>query len=75
MSLAYGPVSTPHVFIFDSQRRLRYVGRIDNAENIDSVTQTDARNALDALLSGNPFRWKKPKPSVVPSSGVRKGPQ
>jgi hypothetical protein len=28
-------VSTPHVFIFDQSRKLRYVGRIDNAENID----------------------------------------
>jgi thiol-disulfide isomerase/thioredoxin len=61
VSLAYGPVSTPHVFIFDSQRRLRYVGRIDNAENINSVTQNDARNALDALLSGKPVPVEKTK--------------
>ena len=61
VSRAYGPVSTPHVFIFDSQRRLRYVGRIDNAEDIHSVTQTDARNALDALLSGRPVPVERTK--------------
>src|SRR5260370_12837506 len=51
VSLAYGPVSTPHVFIFDQSRQLRYVGRIYNAENIDLVSQSDSRNALAALLS------------------------
>ena len=29
VSRAYGPVSTPHVFIFDKGRKLRFVGRID----------------------------------------------
>jgi thiol-disulfide isomerase/thioredoxin len=61
VSRAYGPVSTPHVFIFDAQRRLRYVGRIDNSENTNSVTQTDARNALDALLAGRPVPVEKTK--------------
>src|ERR1700760_1528869 len=28
---AYGPQATPHIFIFDQQRRLRYEGRIDNS--------------------------------------------
>jgi peroxiredoxin len=52
VSRAYGPVSTPHVFIFDEARKLRYVGRIDDAEDITKVTKQDARNALDALLAG-----------------------
>ena len=38
---AYGPLVTPHVFIFDQNRKLRYQGRIDNAE-IGKVTSTDA---------------------------------
>src|SRR6266849_6299879 len=29
-SQAYGPTATPHVFIFDAKRKLRYQGRIDN---------------------------------------------
>lgn len=50
---AYGPVSTPHVFIFDAARHLRYEGRIDDTEDPAKTPVTsDARNALDALLAG-----------------------
>ena len=48
----YGPQATPHVFIFDKDRVLRYTGRIDNSEKIRNVTENDARNAIDALLAG-----------------------
>ncbi|MDB5008147.1 MAG: redoxin [Mucilaginibacter sp.] len=49
----YGPVSTPHVFIFDKERKLRYEGRIDDMENPAKTPHSlDARNAIDALLSG-----------------------
>lgn len=55
MSKAYGPAATPHVFIFDTDRKLRYHGRIDDTENpYVKPTQQDARNALDALLAGKP---------------------
>src|SRR5262249_40810078 len=29
---AYGPKATPHAFIFDAERKLQYVGRIDDSE-------------------------------------------
>ncbi|HWD90414.1 MAG TPA: redoxin family protein [Mucilaginibacter sp.] len=49
----YGPVSTPHIFIFDRQRKLRYQGRIDDMENpAKTPTSNDARNAIDAILAG-----------------------
>jgi len=48
---AYGPQATPHVFIFDKQRKLRYEGRIDNSYRIEQVKTQDARNAIDALLA------------------------
>ena len=48
----YGPVATPHVFIFDSSRRLRFQGRIDDSEREELVRNTDTRNALEALLAG-----------------------
>ncbi|HLT94567.1 MAG TPA: redoxin domain-containing protein [Membranihabitans sp.] len=52
-SMAYGPAATPHVFIFDKDRLLRYRGRIDDTENpYQKVHTPDMRNALDALLSG-----------------------
>ncbi len=52
-SLAYGVLATPQVYIFDEQRKLRYVGRIDDSD-IKEVKSHDARNALDALLAGRP---------------------
>jgi len=48
----YGPTATPHVFIFDKDRKLRYQGRIDNNEREDLVKTRDTRNAIDALLAG-----------------------
>ena len=49
---AYGAQATPHVFIFDRDRKLRYEGRIDNAQRESLVKVQDARDALDALLAG-----------------------
>jgi peroxiredoxin len=48
---AYGPRATPHVFIFDEKRRLRYEGRMDNSYRTELVKSNDARNAIDALLA------------------------
>jgi peroxiredoxin len=49
---AYGPQATPHAFIFDKQRHLRYEGRIDNSYRTELVKTNDARNAIDSLLAG-----------------------
>ncbi len=52
---AYGPVATPHAFVFDTDRRLRFQGRIDNMEKpTKTPTVKDTRNAIDALLAGQP---------------------
>jgi thiol-disulfide isomerase/thioredoxin len=49
----YGPVATPHIFVFDKDRKLRYNGRIDDMENPAKTPKSlDARNAIDALLAG-----------------------
>jgi peroxiredoxin len=59
---AYGPVATPHVFIFDRDRKLRYSGRIDDMENpYQKPTATDTRDAIDALLAGKPVPVEKTK--------------
>jgi len=63
ISRAYGPTATPHLFIFDSERRLRYEGRVDNNPREPLVTVKDARNAIDALLANNPVPVAK-TPSV-----------
>jgi peroxiredoxin len=51
---AYGPQATPHVFIFDKERHLRYEGRMDNSYRIEMVKTQDARNAIEALLANKP---------------------
>lgn len=52
-SVEYGPVATPHVFVFDQSRKLRFQGRIDNMENPSKKpSQTDTRDAINALLAG-----------------------
>jgi peroxiredoxin len=59
---AYGPTTTPHVFIFDNQRKLRYCGRIDEMENpYLKATQHDARNAIVALMEGRSVPVEKTK--------------
>jgi peroxiredoxin len=50
----YGPVATPHVFVFDQQRKLRYQGRVDSNPRIVYAKVPDARNAIDAVLAGTP---------------------
>ncbi len=50
---AYGATRTPEVFVLDSDRILRYHGRIDDSTNDPgSVCSHDLRNALDALIAG-----------------------
>jgi peroxiredoxin len=50
---AYGAQATPHVFILDAQRKVRYTGRIDDAKRSrENIGQPYVRNALDALLAG-----------------------
>jgi peroxiredoxin len=52
ISRAYGPVATPHAFVFDAGRKLRYVGAIDDSERPQHVKVRHVRNAIDALLAG-----------------------
>src|SRR5262249_51969626 len=54
VSQAYGPKATPHVFIFDQQRKLRYEGHVDNNQRESLVKTQDAREAINALLAGKP---------------------
>ncbi|GAB3320931.1 hypothetical protein GCM10027299_14710 [Larkinella ripae] len=53
-ALKYGPVGTPHVFIFDKNRKLQYAGRFDAHEKPGTGQAEDARAALDAVLAGQP---------------------
>ncbi len=64
VSKAYGPIATPHVFVFDTDRKLRYVGRVDdNERDPNSVKSHEARNAIEALLAGKPVPVETTKPA------------
>jgi peroxiredoxin len=52
VSKAYGPVATPHAFVFDQDRKLRYAGAIDDSERVQHVSRRYLREVLDALLAG-----------------------
>lgn len=52
-SIKYGPVATPHAFVFDNQRILRYNGRLDAVEKPSKgANAEDLRKALDEVLAG-----------------------
>lgn len=61
VSMKYGPQATPHVFIFDKERKLRYTGRIDDGEKPGTATKHDTRNAIDALLAEKPVPVERTK--------------
>jgi len=59
---AYGPVATPHVFIFDSERKLRYQGHIDDVEKPTKTPNSfDTRSAIDELLQNKDVSVKTTK--------------
>jgi len=57
-----GAITTPHAFILDPDRRLRYRGRIDNARQKSRVTVNDVKNALDDLVSRDSITVKETEP-------------
>jgi peroxiredoxin len=53
IALAYGALRTPHYYVFDAQRKLRYTGRMDdNPRNPGKETTHELRDAVDAVLAG-----------------------
>lgn len=61
VSMKYGPQATPHVFVFDQDRKLRYTGRIDDGEKPGTAKTHDTRNAIDALLANKAVPIEKTK--------------
>ncbi len=49
---AYGALRTPHYYLFDADRRLRYTGRMDDdPRNAAKATTHELRDATDAVLA------------------------
>ncbi len=78
---AYGPQATPHVFVFDQDRRLRYEGRMDDSYRAEMLKTHEARDAIDALLGhrevavkhtgvfGCSTKWKEKQASRLEALG------
>jgi peroxiredoxin len=61
-SLLYGPQATPHVFLFDKDRILRYTGRIDDGLGVPGKAKSfDTRTALNEMVAGQPVVKEKTK--------------
>lgn len=60
----YGAIATPHVFLFDKDRKLQYVGRIDDDEHIGKAKVHNLRDATEAMLAG-----QTPDPAVTKTFG------
>lgn len=59
---AYGATRTPHVFLLDKDRMVRYIGAIDdNSEEPSMVKEKYLENAIDALFTGNEITTKETK--------------
>ena len=56
---AYGPTATPHVFVFDQERKLRYQGRVDSSPREPLAKRQDVRLAIEAVLAGKPVEMAK----------------
>ena len=57
VALAYGALRTPHFFVFDRERKLRYTGRsVNNPREIEKATTHELRDALEDLVAGREVR-------------------
>jgi peroxiredoxin len=59
---SYGAARTPHVFVLDRLRCIRYRGRIDDSRDPAKVTSRDLQNAIDDLLAGRPVNIAETEP-------------
>lgn len=71
---AYGCLATPHIFLFDKERKLRYQGRFDESRYADeaSVSAPDARNAVEALAAGKNVPVAETKPHGCSTKWIEK---
>jgi thiol-disulfide isomerase/thioredoxin len=61
VSIQYGPTATPHAFVFNKNRELCYVGRLDASEKPGTGNAGDLRAAVDAILNDNPVKTPETK--------------
>ena len=62
----YGAQVTPHVFVLDKDRKIAYMGAIDDNQRADAVSEHWLRDALTALVAG-----QTPPKAVTKQFGCR----
>jgi peroxiredoxin len=63
---SYGSYCTPSVFLLDGDRRIAYMGKIDDSMYADRVEERFLRDAITALLSGRKPEITETKPFGCP---------
>ena len=70
---AYGAISTPHIFIFGPNLKLKYNGRIDDGRRkLGLAKKNEARDALTAILAGEEPAVIKTKPTGCTTKWIEK---
>ena len=60
---AFGATVTPHAFLIDGERKLAYVGSIDDNMEAEKVEKHYLRDAIDAVLAGTKPETDSTKPA------------
>lgn len=60
----YGATKTPHAFLLDAERTVKYIGAIDNSTKEEGVTKTYLEDAIEALKKG-----ENPSPATTKAIG------
>ena len=62
---AYSAVCTPDIFLYNSERKLKYRGRLDdNWQNPNQVEREELKMAIEAILNGKEINFEQ-----IPSMG------
>ncbi|MGJ8725999.1 MAG: redoxin domain-containing protein [Roseibacillus sp.] len=70
---AYGAVSTPHIFIFDADLKLKYNGRMDDGRrSLGPAKKNEARDALTAIVAGKEPAIIKTRPTGCTTKWLEK---
>ncbi len=59
---AYGATNTPQFFVLNKDRKIAYMGAMDNSQNESKADKTYVRDAVDALLAGKEVSVKETRP-------------
>jgi hypothetical protein len=58
----FGAVTTPHAFVLDEQRRLRYRGRVADSRQASTITVPYLERAVEDVLARRPVAVAETEP-------------